>query len=175
MAVLTRRKVDDAVRAKLRFLSPFFWSRFKRFKERFNPHSEDLKIIEFQVDEYIFRFRSGKGGGVSISWEWPSYLGFAVLRWPKLLEYVHWNDSPQWTIPAPTVAWPIDRYPAAHFPRHRKREWPCWPLRSRWRDSMRNKSKRPAQLSRSRRWCRPGQRRVMNRGLRSVRKSSLTS
>ena len=66
MAVLTRREVDEGVRATLRFLSkaeflPFFRSWFKRSKEGLHPHSEHLKIIESQVDELIFRFRLGRG------------------------------------------------------------------------------------------------------------------
>ena len=66
MAVLTRREIDHSVRATLRFLSevdsfPFFWSWFKLLKEGFNLHSEDLRIIEFQVDGKILLFRSGRG------------------------------------------------------------------------------------------------------------------
>ena len=78
MAVLTRKEVDDGVRATLRFLSkvefiPIFRYWFKRSKEGLNPHSERLKIIEPQVDEQIFRFHSERGV-VSIISEWPSYL-----------------------------------------------------------------------------------------------------
>ena len=56
MAVLTRREVDDGVRATLRFLSkvdflPFFQSWFKGFKKGFNSHSERLNTHESQVDE----------------------------------------------------------------------------------------------------------------------------
>ena len=51
MAVLTRREVDDGVRATVRFLSkvqffPFFRSWFKGSKEGLDPHSEHLKITK---------------------------------------------------------------------------------------------------------------------------------
>ena len=50
MAVLTRREVDDGVKAMLRLFSkvelfPFFQSWLKRSKEGFNLHSEDLKLF----------------------------------------------------------------------------------------------------------------------------------
>ena len=56
MAVLTRRELDHGVRATLRFLSnleffPLFRSWLKRSKGGFDPHSEDLNIIESQVDK----------------------------------------------------------------------------------------------------------------------------
>ena len=65
MAVLTRREVDEGVRATLRLLSkvdscPFFRSRFKQSKEGFNLRSKHLETNESQVDEKIFRFRSGQ-------------------------------------------------------------------------------------------------------------------
>ena len=78
MAVLTQGDVVDGVKVTLRSLSkvdffPFFRSWFKRAKEGLNPpppDSEGLKTIESQVDELIFRFRSGRG--VSVIWERPS-------------------------------------------------------------------------------------------------------
>ena len=78
MAVLTRREVDDGVRATLRFLSKveFFLSSglvSNGLKKDSTPPppNEDLKIIESQVDEQIFRFRLGRG--VSIISEWPPH------------------------------------------------------------------------------------------------------
>ena len=55
MACLTRREVDDGVRATLKFLSkvdflPYFRSWLKRSKEGSNLHSEHLKTIESQFD-----------------------------------------------------------------------------------------------------------------------------
>ena len=55
MAVLTRREVDAGVRATLRLLSEvdffsFFRSWFNGSKEGLDPHSEQLKPIESQVD-----------------------------------------------------------------------------------------------------------------------------
>ena len=66
MAVLTRREVDDGVRATLRFPSevdffPFFQSWFEQFKKGFNLHREHLEILESQIDWWIVRFRSGRG------------------------------------------------------------------------------------------------------------------
>ena len=65
MAVLTRREVDDGVRARLRLLSkvefrPFFQCWLKGSKEEFDPYSEDLRTIDSQVDEETFRFLSGR-------------------------------------------------------------------------------------------------------------------
>ena len=58
------------MRATLRFLPkvdffPFFRSWLKWSKEGFDPHSEHLETIGSQVEETIFRFRSGRGGDVS--------------------------------------------------------------------------------------------------------------
>ena len=65
--LLTRKEVEDAVRATSRFISelkyfPFFPFWLKRCKKRFNFHDEYFKIIESYVDEQIFRFRFGRGG-----------------------------------------------------------------------------------------------------------------
>ena len=53
MTVLTRREVDDGVRATLRFLSKidFLPVWVQTVEEGFNPYSEHLKILESQVDE----------------------------------------------------------------------------------------------------------------------------
>ena len=66
MTALTRREVDDGMRATLRFLSkadfsPFFRYWLKQSKEGFNPHNEDFEAIESQIDEETFRFRLGRG------------------------------------------------------------------------------------------------------------------
>ena len=86
MAVLTRREVDDDVRATLRLLSkvdffPFFRSWFKWSKERFDPHSENLKINWFSSWWINLSFPFGKGGGLSIISEWPSYILHLYNLW----------------------------------------------------------------------------------------------
>ena len=50
-------------------LSPFFLSWFKRSKRRIQLppplHREHREMIDSQDDEWIFRFRSGRGGGMN--------------------------------------------------------------------------------------------------------------
>ena len=82
MAFLTRREVDDGVRAPLRFLSkfdffPFFRSSFERSKEELNPHSQHLEIIWISSWWINPLFRSGRG--LSIISEWPSYVPLSIL------------------------------------------------------------------------------------------------
>ena len=81
MEVLTWREVDHGLRATLRSLSKvdFLPSWLKRSPEGLNPHREDRKITESQVDGWIFRFRSGRG--VSIISEWPLVLYRVFIFW----------------------------------------------------------------------------------------------
>ena len=67
MAVLTRREVEESVRATLRFASrsefpPFFRSWLKRHKEGYNPHSEPLKTIWISNSWINLSFLFGKRG-----------------------------------------------------------------------------------------------------------------
>ena len=100
-----------------------------------------------------------------------SYRDSVVLQPTKPPERVHWIGNQPCRIPMQRAGRPVDRPPAVHLRRHRKREPPRWPLRSRWRDAMRSKSKCPTKFGRSHEWCPRRRRPVKSCGLRSVRKS----
>ena len=96
MAVLTRREVDDGVRATLRFPSRVDF--FPFFRSWFYPHSELFKILSWWTS---LSFSFGKGGGVSIISEWPSYIRIVI----DILFLLKMNRSSFSTLTHPSWKW----------------------------------------------------------------------